>query len=187
MAGFGALASRAYALFTRNPSTARVVVELCGLRADDQVLEVGCGAGGGVDLVAQRIGADRIAAVDPSPTFVAMVSKRIPGADIRVAGAEDLPFEDGSFTVIYSIASMHHWDDRDRGLATLAAKLAPGGRLLIAERALNSPGHGITAEQTEVVLAELERCGLVDAHSTEHPAGSRRLTVIIASRPAQAA
>lgn len=184
MAGFGALASRVYALFSRNPSTARAVVELCGLRADDQVLEVGCGAGGGVDLVAQQIGADRIAAVDPSPTFVTMVRKRVPGADVRVSGAEDLPFDDGSFTVIYSIASMHHWDDRSKGLATIAAKLALGGRLLIAERALTSPGHGITPDQVQVVVAELERLGLTDVHADAHRVGRRRMTVITASRAA---
>lgn len=169
-------------MFTRNPSTARAVVELCRLRPDDQVLEVGCGAGGGVDLVAQRIGADRIAAVDPSPTFVTMVGKRVPGADVRVSGAEDLPFDDGTFTVIYSIASMHHWDDRSKGLATIAAKLAPGGRLLIAERALTSPGHGITPDQVQVVVAELERLGLTDVHADAHRAGRRRMTVITAYR-----
>jgi SAM-dependent methyltransferase len=182
MAGFGMLASRAYALVTRNPATARAVVELCGLRADDHVLEVGCGAGGGVDLVAQRIGADRIAAVDPSPTFVKMVRNRTPGADVRVSGAEDLPFDDGSFTVIYSIASMHHWDDRSQGLATIAAKLAPGGRLLIAERALTSAGHGITPDQVRVVVAELEGLGLTDVRASDHPAGRRRMTVITATR-----
>ncbi|HEY9292848.1 MAG TPA: class I SAM-dependent methyltransferase [Microlunatus sp.] len=182
MAGFGRLASRAYALFTRNPSTARAVVELCGLQAHDHVLEVGCGAGGGVDLAAQQIGADQIAAVDPSPTFVTMVRDRVPGADIRVSGAEDLPFDDGSFTVIYSIASMHHWDDRSQGLATIAAKLAPGGRLLIAERALTSPGHGITPDQTQAVVAELQRLGLTEVHANEHPAGRRRMTVITATQ-----
>lgn len=181
MAGFGRLASWAYALFTRNPSTARAVVELCELRADDHVLEIGCGAGGGVDLVAQRIGADRIAAVDPSPTFVTMVRNRIPGADVRVSGAEDLPFDDGSFTLIYSIASMHHWDDRSRGLTTIAAKLAPGGRLLIAERALTSPGHGITPAQAEAVVAELQRLGLTDVGANDHTAGRRRLIVITAT------
>ena len=182
MAGFGRLASRAYALITRNPSTARAVVELCELRADDRVLEVGCGAGGGVDLAAQQIGADRIAAVDPSPTFVQLVHKRVPGADVRVSGAEDLPFDDRSFTAIYSIASMHHWDDRSQGLATVAAKLAPGGRLLIAERALSSPGHGITPDQVKVVVAELERLGLTEVRVSDHRAGRRRMSVIRATR-----
>ena len=184
MAGFGPLASRVYALFTRNPSTAPAIVELSELRADDHVLEVGCGAGAGVVLVAQRIGADRTAAVDPSPTFVTAVRKRVPGADVRISGAEDLPFDDGSFTVIYSIASMHHWDDRSQGLATIVAKLAPGGRLLIAERALTSPGHGITDRQAQVVIADLERLGLTEVHAREHSAGRRRMTVITASKPA---
>src|SRR5699024_9274958 len=106
MVGFGALASRVYAIFTRNPATARAVVDQCDLRANERVLQVGCGDGGAVDLAAQRIGADRVAAVDPSATFVRIVRNRVPGADLRVAAAEGLPFGDGAFTVIYSIASM---------------------------------------------------------------------------------
>lgn len=182
VAGFGKLASRMYALFARNPSTAPVVVALCGLRAADRVLEVGCGAGGALDLVAKRIGTDRVAAVDPSPTFVTMVRNRVPAADVRVSSAEDLPFDDGTFTVIYSVASMHHWDDRSKGLAMIVSKLAPGGRLLIAERALSSPGHGITTDQARVVIAELERLGLTDVRAGDHAAGRHRLTVISATR-----
>ncbi|GAB3397007.1 class I SAM-dependent methyltransferase [Humibacter soli] len=183
MAGFGWLASRAYALFSRNPSSARAVIELAELQPDDRVLEVGCGAGGAVDLAAQRIGADRIAAVDPSSTFVTMVRKRVPGADVRVAAAENLPFDDDSFTVIYSIASMHHWDNRTQGLAAIARKLAPGGRLLIAEQTLTEPGHGITPAQTRVVVADLEQHGLTNVRTSQHPAGRRRLTVITATQP----
>lgn len=184
MAGFGPIASHIYALFTRNPSAARAVVDLAGLTAGDRVLDIGCGAGGAVDLAAQRIGADRVAAIDPSATFVTMVRKRVPGADIRVGVAEELPFDHGSFTVIFSIASMHHWDDRSRALRSIAAALAPGGRLLIAERALTAPGHGITPAQADALLAELEGMGLIHASAHDHPTGRRRMTAITATRAA---
>lgn len=187
MAGFSRVASRLYALFTRNPSTARVVVEQARLQPTDRVLEVGCGAGGAVDLAAQALGADRVAAVDPSPAFVDMVSRRVPGADIRVAGAEDVPFDDQRFTVIFSVASMHHWDDRSAGLATLAAKLAPGGRMLIAERLLKKPGHGITPEQLAEVEAELTGLGQIGVHTVERKAGPRQLAIIRSTRPRAAA
>src|SRR5699024_8090939 len=88
MTGFGAITSRVYALFTRDPRPTRVVVDLAELTAGDRVLDVGCGAGAGVRRAAARVGEGSVAAVDPSPTFVSMVRRRVPGADVRLGGAE---------------------------------------------------------------------------------------------------
>ena len=186
MAGFGAVASRVYGFFTRNSRTARSVVDHAGLEPGDRVLDVGCGAGSGVAHAAERTPVSSVVAVDPSPTFVAMVQRRVPAADVRVAGAEDLPFDDGSFTVIWTVASMHHWDDRDRGLADLVRTLAPGGRLLIAERALKRPGHGITAEQARVVMDLLNRLGQTDVRTATKRVGALRLTIIESTKPDEA-
>ena len=186
MAGFGAVASRVYGFFTRNSRTTRSVVDHAGLEAGDRVLDVGCGAGSGVAYAAERARASSVAAVDPSPTFVAMVRRRVPEADVRVAGAEELPFDDGSFTVIWSVASMHHWDDRDRGLADLVRTLAPGGRLLIAEKALKRPGHGITEQQARAVTALLKRLGQVEVRTVGKRVGALRLTIIESTRPGDA-
>jgi SAM-dependent methyltransferase len=179
---FGALGARIYRLFNRNPASNRIVVELAELTADDRALEVGCGPGAGVEAAAGQIGADRVAAVDPSPTFVDMVRDRVPGADVRVSGAEDVPFDDGAFTVIWSIASMHHWTDRDSGLATLTAKLATPGRLLLAERLIDKPGHGITRDETAEVVTHLEQLGYADVRTIERPNGRKTMMVIHASR-----
>src|SRR5699024_6645234 len=127
-----------------------------------------------------------VAAVDPSPTFVAMVRRRVPEADVRVAGAEELPFDDGSFTVIWSVASMHHRDDRDRGLADLVRTLAPGGRLLIAETALKRPGHGITEQQARAGTALLRRLGQVEVRTVGKRIGALPLTIIESTRPGDA-
>lgn len=182
MTGFGAIGSRLYGFFYRNPPSNRVVVDLAELGPGDRALEVGCGAGAGVAMAAERIGADRVAAVDPSPTFVDMVRKRVPGADVQVSGAEDVPFTDGSFTAIWTIASMHHWDDRDTGLATLTRKLAPGGRLLVAERLLDRPGHGITPDQLTTVTALLTDLGHTAVDVVERPDGRRHTLAIIRAR-----
>src|SRR5699024_1201462 len=187
MAGFGAVASRVYGFFTRNSRTARSVVDHAGLQPGDRVLDVGCGAGSGVAHAAERTRVSTVAAVDPSPTFVAMVRRRVPEADVRVAGAEDLPFDDGNFTVIWSVASMHHWDDRDLGLADLVRTLAPGGRLLIAERALKRPGHGITDQQARAVMRLLEQLGQIDVRTVGKRIGALRLTIIESTRPGDAA
>lgn len=182
MLKFGALSARVYSWLYRSSPSNRIVVDLLDLRADDRVLEVGCGPGTAVALAAERIGPDRVAAVDPSPTFVELAGRRVAGADIRVGTAEKLPFDDGTFTAIWSIASMHHWEDRDAGLAEQTAKLAPGGRLLLAERLLPKPGHGITADQTADVLAALKRLGYTDVRTTRHANRRKTLQVIHGTR-----
>lgn len=179
---FGAIAGRLYALFNRNPKSNRIVVDSLGLTPEDRVLEVGCGPGAATELAARRIGADRVAAVDPSSTFVDMVRKRVPGADIRIGSATDIPFDDGTFTVIWSIASMHHWPEREPGLAAQTAKLAPGGRLVIAERLLDKPGHGITAALTAEVTSYLESLGHAQVRTFTRVNGKKTIQLIEATR-----
>ncbi|WP_129668037.1 class I SAM-dependent methyltransferase [Phytoactinopolyspora endophytica] len=182
MRSFGAVTGRIYGwLYGRSKSNG-IVVDAAELSADDRALEVGCGPGAAVALVAENIGADRVAAVDPSATFVDMVRKRVPGVDARVGSAENLPFDDGTFTVIFSLASMHHWPDRDAGLTSLTAKLAPSGRLLIAERLLKKPGHGITAEQASEVVTRLSDLGHTDVRTIQCPYGRKTMMLIHASQ-----
>lgn len=181
MRSFGAIAARLYGLVYRNPESNRIILDLLELTPDDRVLEIGCGSGAAVERAAASIGAERVAAIDPSATFVDMVRKRVPGADVRVGEATDIPFDDGMFTVIWSIASMHHWPSREPGLAAQAAKLAPGGRLVIAERLLRKPGHGITEAQSAEVMDYLKGLGLTGVESVTVPYRSRTMRLIRAT------
>ncbi len=61
------------------------------------VLDVGCGPGALTLELARRVGADKVAGVDLSERFVAACRARVPGADVRLASAESLPFANGSF------------------------------------------------------------------------------------------
>jgi ubiquinone/menaquinone biosynthesis C-methylase UbiE len=183
MSGFGAIGARLYAWFNRHPEANRIVVELASLRAGDHVLEVGCGPGVGLELAARVVGAEHTAAVDPSETFVAMARKRVPGADVRVAGAEDVPFADATFTAIFTLASMHHWADRDAGLTHLVKTLVPGGRLVLGERLLDRPGHGITPAQIDEVSARLTALGQAGVRTERQRAGRKTLAVIVSERP----
>src|SRR5918992_355247 len=77
-------------------------VEFAGVEPGMRVLDVGCGPGGLTELLAQRVGAESVAAADPSEPFVEECRKRVPGAEIRLAAAEDLPWEDGVFDAVLS-------------------------------------------------------------------------------------
>jgi ABC-type multidrug transport system ATPase subunit len=65
--------------------------------------------------------------------------------------------------------------------------LAPGGRMLIAERLLKKPGHGITPEQLADVETELTDLGQIGVHTVERKAGPRQLAIIRSTRPLAAA
>jgi ubiquinone/menaquinone biosynthesis C-methylase UbiE len=176
--GFSRLGARFYAWFNRDPESNRLVTELAELVPSDRVLDVGCGPGAAVARAADVVGAEQVAAVDPSPAFVRMVGDRVPGADVREAGAETLPFADGTFTVVWSISAMHHWPDRDAGLAEARRVLAPGGRLLIAERLLSRPGHGITTGDVHEVVGQLSSAGVGEVSATEHRIGRKTMLVL---------
>ncbi|GAB3437849.1 class I SAM-dependent methyltransferase [Phycicoccus ginsengisoli] len=92
-----------------------------------RVLDVGCGPGALTALLAERLGADRVHAVDPSQSFVAAARDRLPGVDVRIATAEDLPFEDDAFDLALAQLVVHFMRDPVAGLREMARVTRPGG------------------------------------------------------------
>jgi SAM-dependent methyltransferase len=95
-----------------------------------RVLDVGCGAG---DLLAHltRLGAST-AGIDPAPGMVAYARTRVPGADIRVGAAEDLPWPDGTFDLVTSVNALQFAEDTLAALAEFVRVAVPGGHVAIA-------------------------------------------------------
>ena len=102
-------------------------VDLVGVRRGDRVLDVGCGPGVLTAPLVERCGADAVAAVDPSPPFVAAVGRRFPGVDTREASAEALPYDDDAFDAALAQLVVHFMTDPVRGLREMARVTAPGG------------------------------------------------------------
>lgn len=153
-----------YSLVNRSPQSNLAIVERASLNADDRFLDVGCGPGAALEHAAAS-GA-KVAGVDPSPSMVARASKRVPGADVWVGSAEELPFPDDQFTVVINVASFHHWADRDVGLKEILRVLAPGGRLHIMEGWLKEgrDGHGLNPRNVESLRAKLLELGYADTN-----------------------
>lgn len=91
------------------------------------VIEVGCGPGALTELLAERFGASRVAAVDPSEPFVDSCRARVPGADIRLGSAEALPFPAGSFEGALSQLVLSFVADAGRTMTEAARVVRPGG------------------------------------------------------------
>jgi SAM-dependent methyltransferase len=103
------------------------LVEVAGVRQGQRALDVGCGPGPLTRVLADRLGADNVAAVDPSEPFVAACRARVPGADVRVAVAEELPFAAQEFDVVLAQLVVQLIDDRDTGVREMARVARPGG------------------------------------------------------------
>jgi SAM-dependent methyltransferase len=68
-----------------------------------------------------------VAAVDPSESFVEAARERNPGADVRRASAEQLPFADSTFDASIAQLVVHFMPDPIGGLSEMARVTRPEG------------------------------------------------------------
>jgi SAM-dependent methyltransferase len=164
-------------LFGRGATT-RLAIQLARLTATDRVVDIGREPGSAARAAAGN-GAD-VVGVDPAPvvlTLARRATRRTGTVTWKHGTAESLPLTDGWATVAWSIATVHHWRDIDRGLAEAHRLLAPDGRLVVIERLVQS-GHRSRQPRLEPTQADrfAELCaqaGFVDAHVTNHGNGRR--------------
>jgi SAM-dependent methyltransferase len=102
-----------------------------------RVLEVGCGPGHLSIRLARQHGLD-VSAVDLDPAMIqrARANADRLGDDQRrpwflVGDVASLAFPDGSFDLVVSTLSMHHWADPTAGLGEIGRVLRPGARALV--------------------------------------------------------
>ncbi len=103
------------------------MADLAGVEAGQHVVDVGCGPGALTGELVQRVGAEAVAAVDPSQQFVAAAAERHPGVDVRLAAAEELPFADDQFDAALAQLVVHFMADPVRGLGEMARVTRAGG------------------------------------------------------------
>ncbi len=92
-----------------------------------RALDVGAGTGAVAALLADALGSGAVAAVDPSPSFVAALHRRLPGVDVREASAEALPFGGAAFDLVVAQLVVHFMADPGAGIGEMARVTAPGG------------------------------------------------------------
>ncbi|HYK95179.1 MAG TPA: class I SAM-dependent methyltransferase [Candidatus Dormibacteraeota bacterium] len=112
------VAANAYDAFMGRYSSllAPQLTDLAGVAAGQRALDVGCGPGALTSELVRRLGADHVAAVDPSASFVEAARQRHPGVDVRKATAEALPFPDAAFDAALAQLVVHFMADPVGGL-----------------------------------------------------------------------
>src|SRR4051794_16278902 len=101
--------------------------DFAGVTAGQRVLDVGCGPGALTSELLRRVDASSVSAIEPSEPFVQTARARNPGADIRQAAAEDIPFADGEFDAALAQLVVHFMADAVKGISEMARVTKPGG------------------------------------------------------------
>ncbi len=132
--------------------------DIAGVTPDGaRLLEVGCGPGRLSILLARRYGLD-VTGLDLDPAMIerarANADRSGNGGDRRpsflVGDVSSLAFPDGSFDVLVTTLSMHHWADPTAGLTEIGRVLSPNGRALVWDlRGGPVPLHGRLPDPVE--------------------------------------
>jgi ubiquinone/menaquinone biosynthesis C-methylase UbiE len=97
------------------------------------VLDVGTGPGVLLVELARRRPDLRVTGLDRSPDMVSAARRKLarlgPRASAVTGDAAELPFPDGSFDLVVSSLSLHHWDHPEQARPEFARVLRPGGRV----------------------------------------------------------
>jgi arsenite methyltransferase len=153
-----------------------------GLRAGEVVLDLGCGGGIDAVLAAERVGdTGRVIGLDLLPEMCerARLAAELAGVASRcefVEGVmEDLPLPSASVDVVISNGALNLSPRKSRALAEVARVLVPGGRVCIADLAVEEdlPPEVLATEASwagciagavseRVLVNKMRRVGLVD-------------------------
>lgn len=103
--------------------------------SDCDVLEVGCGRGGGAAYISRYLKARRVVGVDLSENAVTLCNEHYAtdGLEFRTGDAEALPFPEKSFDRVVNIESAFCYPHRDRFYREVYRVLRNGGYFLYAD------------------------------------------------------
>lgn len=108
------------------------MIELCHIDEDSYVLDVGCGAGATPAYLAKQVGC-RVVGVDIREQMIALATERArrdgvsDRVELRVADAQNLPFEDESFDAVMVESVTSFIEDKPRAVNEYVRVAKPGG------------------------------------------------------------
>jgi len=106
------------------------VLDWMQIASDDNILDVGCGAGWLVRLLAERVPEGRVVGMDVSDEMVRHARRNytnLANAMFVVGGVDQIPWDAHFFTRAISVESSYYWPDPARGLAEIFRVLREGG------------------------------------------------------------
>jgi ubiquinone/menaquinone biosynthesis C-methylase UbiE len=170
-----AAAGRGAEMEIEHGDVARQVIAGMGIRAGDQILDLGCGNGWSTRLLAKAAAGAQATGIDISPAMIAE-AERLHSNTIRaryaVGAFERLELPDARFQRVFSLEALYYSTDLAAALAEVLRVMKPGGALdVVIEYFAENEATAFWPEQTGVPMlryseeqwrAELERAGFVD-------------------------
>jgi len=99
-----------------------------------RVLDVACGTGGLLELLAERHNFPELVGIDRVPAMLEVAKRRLgQRAILNEGAARHLPFGDGDFQLIVSTNALHYFPDVGAALREIRRVIAPGGNLVITD------------------------------------------------------
>jgi ubiquinone/menaquinone biosynthesis C-methylase UbiE len=131
------------------------------LEPGTRLLEVGCGVGAVLGILGQGFPGIELSGVDVEARQLEAAGAHLTAlglsADLRVADALDLPFEDGSFDQVWTMWFLEHLDDPVGALQEARRVLVPGGAMTAIEVDYNSVWATPTNDAFEAMFAAVAR------------------------------
>ena len=147
-------------------------IEALSITETDRVVDIGCGPGRSIGAIAALASKGQVVGIDPSELMVEIAIHRNRSrikkgrAQIAIASASRLPFEDECFDKALCVHVVYFWNDLGAAFHEIARVLKPGGRLALLFRT-NADKKAVSAFPAEVyrfvafadVIAAMEEAG----------------------------
>lgn len=149
----------------------RSVADMLDLRADDELLDIGCGPGAFLDAKARHVG--RVVGLDASPLMLRTAGRRLADriaagtAELVLGNAAKLPFDDTMFTAAIAI-------NAPASASEVFRVLRPGGRFVTVD-----PQPARTPKQNAAVSDGVRRMSEADHRRILENAGFTEVGVRI--------
>jgi len=151
-----------------------LLLEMSGVRKDDTVLDVACGPG----LVACEFAprASHVTGIDITEAMIEKAralgrEKKLGNVEWVCGNADPLPFADGSYSLVITRYSFHHFLDPERALGDMIRVCSPGGRVMVADVCVGEE-HSALYDAMEKMRDESHVHALTEPEFTELFAGS---------------
>ena len=135
---------------------------------DDIVLELGCGAGKGLQLVAGILTGGKVIGLDRSETLVksalSINRERVASGTVTVihGDAQEIPLADSSVDKVFSIHSLYFWDDLNTAMSEISRVLRPGGLVIftVSDGTVSEDNVPVKDMLSTKVIPGMEQAGL---------------------------
>lgn len=113
------------------------------------VLDIGCGGGMLISILAERFPKSRIFGIDHSPEaveYASFLNKKMIDEGrgfISEASVSDLPFKDGIMDLVTAVETYYYWSDLENDIKEACRVLSPGGKFMILAESYPHPDFAI--------------------------------------------